>query len=72
MLFYLNNIDTNVKVKASIIKISIFFDTIFILHYIYITFTYSHLADAFIQSDLQMEVNRSNQNQQKSNNMQVL
>ncbi len=34
-------------------------------------FTFSHLADAFIQSDLN-EDNRSNQNQQKSNNMQVI
>ncbi len=34
---------------------------------IYITF--SHLADAFIQSDLQMKTIEANQNQQKSNNM---
>ncbi len=34
----------------------------------YFTFTFNHLADAFIQS----EDNRSNKNQQKSNNMQVL
>ncbi len=33
---------------------------------------FSHLSDAFIQSDLvKNEDNRSNQNQQKSNNMQV-
>ncbi len=38
------------------------------LHYI----TFSHLAYAFTQSDLLNEDNRSNQNQQKSNNMQVL
>ncbi len=38
------------------------------LHYI----TFSHLGDAFIQSDLQMEDNGSNQNLEKSNDMQVL
>ncbi len=37
-----------------------------------ITFTFSHLADAFIQSDLQMRTMEANQNQQKSNDMQVL
>ncbi len=42
-----------------------------IYYYIYITFKFCHLADAFIQSDLQMRT-RSNQNQQKSNDMQVL
>ncbi len=35
------------------------------------TFTFSYLADAFIQSDLTKN-NGSNQNQQKSNNMQGL
>ncbi len=45
-------------------------------NYIYL-FLFSHLADAFVQSDLQMSaietaVNRSNRNQQKSNNVQVL
>ncbi len=34
-------------------------------------FTFSHIADAFIQSDLH-EDNGSNQNQQKSNDTQVL
>ncbi len=35
--------------------------------FVIITNTFSHLADAFVQSD-----NGSNQNQQKSNGMQVL
>ncbi len=35
--------------------------------FILFTFTFSHLADAFIQSDLQMEQS----NQQKSNDMQM-
>ncbi len=39
---------------------------------IYIYFYFSHLADAFIQSDLQWGHYKSNQNQQKSNNKQVL
>ncbi len=37
-----------------------------------ITFTFSHLADAFIQSDLQMRTIEATKNQQNSNNMQVL
>ncbi len=35
-----------------------------VIHYLLITFTFYHLADAYIQSD-----NGSNQNQQMSNNM---
>ncbi len=42
-----------------------------IREYIYIYSTFSHLADAFIQAFLTNEDNRSNQNQQKSNDMQV-
>ncbi len=37
-----------------------------------ITFTFSNLADAFIQSDLQMRTIEATKNQQKSNSMQVL
>ncbi len=37
-----------------------------------ITFTFSNLADAFIQSDLQMRTIEAIKNQQNSNNMQVL
>ncbi len=36
---------------------------------IYITFTFSHLADAFISKRLTNEDNRSNQNQQNSNDI---
>ncbi len=39
--------------------------------YIYIIYTFCYLADAFIQKRLTNEDNISNQNQQKSNNMQV-
>ncbi len=35
-------------------------------------FLFSHLADAFVQSDLQMRAIEAIKNQQKSNNMQVL
>ncbi len=40
--------------------------------YLYRTFAFSHLADAFIQSDLQMRTIEAIKNQQKSNNIQVL
>ncbi len=42
----------------------------FVIYISYITLCY--LAEAFIQKRLTNEDNRSNQNQQKSNNMQVL
>ncbi len=35
-------------------------------------YLFSHLADAFVQSDLQMRAIEAIKNQQKSNNMQVL
>ncbi len=36
------------------------------------TFTFSHLADTFIKSILQMRTMEAMKNQQKSNDMQVL
>ncbi len=38
----------------------------------YFYYLFSHLADAFVQSDLQMRAIEAIKNQQKSNNMQAL
>ncbi len=59
-LFYLFDLGLVLKLQFSFVI------------YIYIIFTFCYLADTFIQigKRLTNEDNRSNQNQQKSNNMQ--
>ncbi len=67
----------NLKISAAkrLITINPFQNKSFCLHIIWVctfTFIFSHLADAFYPKRLTNEDNGSNQNQQKSNNMQVL